>query len=162
MTCRCWKKYSDNGKEWFGFLVKDFFKTIYILEKILYSSAEQSRRPRVKCHRDGELPGGRRFCSRDGVTAPAVVYGIFPLLQQRYSVGRRVRLRRFAPFCCCLSPRVIRSLYSSLMLSHQGVFFVAIPHNCSFLSNCAAQSGFRSFWGISQFTRRNNQRRNHP
>ena len=34
--------------------------TIYFFRHMLYSNCEQSRRPRVKCHRDGELPGGRR------------------------------------------------------------------------------------------------------
>ena len=35
-------------------------KTIYIYTPIVYDNGEQSRRCRVKCHRDGELPGGRR------------------------------------------------------------------------------------------------------
>ena len=33
---------------------------IYFFHYILYISAEQSRRPCVKCRRDGELPDGRR------------------------------------------------------------------------------------------------------
>ena len=37
---------------------------------------EQSRRPCVKCCWDGELPDGRRNAFHDGVTAPAVAYGI--------------------------------------------------------------------------------------
>ena len=37
---------------------------IYFFCKMVYDSPEQSRRPRVKCYRDGELPGGRRIFLR--------------------------------------------------------------------------------------------------
>ena len=35
-------------------------KGIYKRRKIVYDNPEQSRKLCVKCHRDGELPGGRR------------------------------------------------------------------------------------------------------
>ena len=48
---------------------------IYNCWQMLYDNREQSKMFRVKCRRDGELCGGRRFdriC--DGRSAPAVAY----------------------------------------------------------------------------------------
>ena len=56
-----------------------FQKTIYIFIPIVYDNGEQSRRCRVKCHRDGELPGGRRKFFHGGIFAPAAHIGHPPL-----------------------------------------------------------------------------------
>ena len=52
------------------FIFPDFCQILsgplYIFLLIVYDKGEQSRRPRVKCHRDGELPGGRRTIPRWG------------------------------------------------------------------------------------------------
>ena len=42
-------------------------------------NCEQSRRPRVKCHRDGELPGGRRNRSTMRSPHPLLHMGHPPL-----------------------------------------------------------------------------------
>ena len=56
-----------------------FKKGIYIFRQIVYDNSEQSRRPRVKCHRDGELPGGRRMRSTMGSPHPLLHTGCPPL-----------------------------------------------------------------------------------
>ncbi len=46
---------------------------IYFSGKMVYDVPEQSRRPRVKCHWDGELPGGRRKFLRWGHRTRCVI-----------------------------------------------------------------------------------------
>ena len=64
--------------------------TLYISYHMMYSMCEQSRKPRVKCHRDGELPGGRRNFSTMGFSHPLRHNGFTSFMKQRYSVGRMV------------------------------------------------------------------------
>ena len=79
-------------------------KVIYIWNIMVYSMWEQSRRPRVKCHRDGELPGGRRNCPRWGHRTRCCIMDT--LLYVATILGRaNGRL-----YTCCPSPRVIRDL----------------------------------------------------
>ena len=63
---------------------------LYISRHLMYSMVEQSRKPRVKCHRDGELPGGRRKFSTMGFSHPLRHIGFTSFMKQRYSVGRMV------------------------------------------------------------------------
>ena len=53
---------------------------IYILGKMVYDNLEQSRRPRVKCHWDGELPGGRRKFLRWGHRTRCAIWDLPPYM----------------------------------------------------------------------------------
>ena len=95
------------GSHWQPYLGKKREKNqnvIYIRNIMVYSMWEQSRRPRVKCHRDGELPGGRRNCPRWGHRTRCCIMDT--LLYVATILGRaNGRL-----YTCCPSPRVIRDL----------------------------------------------------
>ena len=73
-------------------------KGIAISCKIVYSKREQSKRQRVKCHRDGEFARRTKETFHDAVTAPAVAYGNH-LLYVATILGRaNGRLYIAAPF----------------------------------------------------------------
>ncbi len=85
-------------------LMKNFqiLFTFFIVSCIVMG--EQSRRPRVKCHWDGELPGGRRNFPRWGHRTRCCIMDI--LLYVATILGRaNGRL-----YTCCPSPRVFRDL----------------------------------------------------
>ena len=63
-------------------------KVIYIWNIMVYSMWEQSRRPRVKCHRDGELPGGRRILSTMRSPHPLLHMGYPPLCSNDTRSGK--------------------------------------------------------------------------
>ena len=75
---------------------------IYKFCLFVYDKREQSRRPRVKCHRDGELPGGRRKFSAMGSPHPLLHIGKPPLCSNDTRLGDETGS------ACCPSPRVIR------------------------------------------------------
>ena len=64
-------------------------KGLYNFLPIVYDTDEQSRRPRVKCHRDGELPGGRRNFSAMGSPHPLLHIGKPPLCSNDTRSGKR-------------------------------------------------------------------------
>ena len=88
--------------------------TIYFFVEMVYDTPEQSRRPRVKCHRDGELPGGRRKCLRWGHHTRCVIQDLPPLCSNDTRSGYAGLL--FAAPCL----RVIRIL--TLPDSFVGIF----------------------------------------
>ena len=78
---------------------------------------EQSRKPRVKCHRDGELPGGRRKFFAMRPPHPLLHMGIPPLCSNdtRSGKGSAVYLRHFPP--------VIHAFHSPVGLFRRGFLF---------------------------------------
>ena len=61
---------------------------IYFFPLLVYDNGEQSRRPRVKCRRDGELPDGRRNFSTMGSPHPLLHMGHPPLCSNDTRSGK--------------------------------------------------------------------------
>ena len=85
---------------------------IYFFWHIVYDTPEQSRRPCVKCHRDGELPGGRRNFSTIALPHPLLHMGKPPLCSNDTRSGEWSAVFAALPYGCNIrthSPCALRT-----------------------------------------------------
>ena len=91
--------------------VSKFWKMgIYFSENGCIMTSEQSRRPRVKCHRDGEFARRTKDSFHDEVTAPAAHIGYPPLCSNDTRSGEGFGYPLLLPFPTGQSKSVIHSL----------------------------------------------------